>query len=88
MVIGAITESQKLIDQALESEKEGGQINMCGALEELVDKGRQEGMQKGILANIRICKNLNASKADTIKNIAKEFSLPEEIAVEYVEKYW
>ena len=45
-------------------------------------------MQKGILANIRICKNLNASKADTIKNIAKEFSLPEEIAVEYVEKYW
>ena len=43
MVIGAITESQKLIDQALESEKEGGQINMCGALEELVDKGRQEG---------------------------------------------
>ena len=88
VVIGAITESQKLIDQALESEKEGGQINMCGALEELVDKGRQEGMQKGILANIRICKNLNASKADTIKNIAKEFSLPEEIAVEYVEKYW
>ena len=56
VVIGAITESQKLIDQALESEKEGGQINMCGALEELVDKGRQEGMQKGILANIRICK--------------------------------
>ena len=88
VVIGAITESQKLIDQALKSEKEGGQINMCGALEELVDKGRQEGMQKGILANIRICKNLNASKADTIKNIAKEFSLPEEIAVEYVEKYW
>ena len=43
VVIGAITESQKLIDQALKSEKEGGQINMCGALEELVDKGRQRG---------------------------------------------
>ena len=43
---------------------------------------------EGILANIRICKNLNASKADTIKNSAKEFSLPEEKAVEYVEKYW
>ena len=49
---------------------------------------RQEGIREGILANIRICKNLNASKADTIKNIAKEFSLPEEKAVEYVEKYW
>ena len=88
MVIGAITESKKLIDHALKSEKKGGKIYMCGALEELVDKGRQEGMQKGILANIRICKNLNASKFDTIKNIAKEFSLPEEKVAEYVEKYW
>ena len=88
VVIGAITESQKLIDQALKSEKEGGQINMCGALEELVDKGRQEGMQKGILANIRTCKTFHISKEDTIKNIAKEFSLPEEDAIEYVEKYW
>ena len=65
---------------------------MCGALEELVDKGRQEGMQegilKGILANIRTCKTFHISKEDTIKNIAKEFSLPEEKAVEYVEKYW
>ena len=35
LVIGAITESQKLIDHALESEQKGGQINMCNALEEL-----------------------------------------------------
>ena len=92
VVIGAITESQKLIDQALKSEKEGGQINMCGALEELVDKGRQEGIQRGrlegILANIRTCKTFHISKEDTIKNIAKEFSLPEKDAIEYVEKYW
>lgn len=92
VVIGAITESQKLIDQALKSKKEGGQINMCGALEELVDKGRQEGIQRGrlegILANIRTCKTFHISKEDTIKNIAKEFSLPEKDAIEYVEKYW
>ena len=43
VVIGAITESQKLIDQALKSEKEGGQINMCGALEELVDRKESRG---------------------------------------------
>ena len=86
--IGAITESQKLINHALQSEKKGGQIYMCGALEELVNEGVERGKQEGILANIRICKNLNARKADTIKNIAKEFSLPEEKAVEYVEKYW
>ena len=56
MVIGAITESQKLIDHALESEKRGGAMNMCTALEELrrdgikegMEKGMQEGMEKGI----------------------------------------
>ena len=88
IVIGAITESQRLINQALQSEKKGGQIYMCGALEELVNEGVKRGKQEGILANIRICKNLNASKSDAIKNIAKEFSLPEEKAKEYVEKYW
>ena len=47
LVIGAITESQKLIDHALESEQKGGQINMCNALEELRQEGVEEGRQEG-----------------------------------------
>ena len=39
LVIGAITESQKLIDDAIKLEKEGGKMNMCKALEELEEKG-------------------------------------------------
>ena len=35
VVIGAITQSQELIDHALEVEQKGGQVNMCSALEEL-----------------------------------------------------
>lgn len=77
---------------------------MCGALEELVNEGVQrgrqegriEGLQEGILkgqlegiqANIRTCKTFKISKSDTIKNIAKEFSLSEDKAKDYVEKYW
>ena len=34
LVIGAVTESQQLIDHALRSEQEGGPMNMCNALEE------------------------------------------------------
>ena len=49
LVIGAITESQKLIDHALESEQKGGQINMCNALEELRQEGVEEGRQEGRL---------------------------------------
>ena len=48
MAIGAITESQKLIDHALESEKRGGSMNMCTALEELRRDGIKEGMEKGM----------------------------------------
>ena len=35
MVIGCITESQKLINDAVESEEKGGSVNMCKALERL-----------------------------------------------------
>ena len=47
LVIGAITESQKLIDDAIKLEKEGGRMNMCKALEELEEKGRIEGRREG-----------------------------------------
>ena len=104
LVIGAITESQKLIDHALESEQKGGQINMCNALEELrqegVEEGRQEGRQEGrregrwegilegIRATVRTCRNFNISETDTVRNIMNEFSLSQEEAVNYVKKYW
>lgn len=104
VVIGAITESQKLIDHALKAEKRGGQINMCSALEELVNEGmekgrqegklegklegRQEGIREGILANIRICKKFNMSKSDIIESIMQDFSLSKKEASEYVERYW
>ena len=46
IVIGAITGSQKLINYAA-SEKEGGQFNMCTALDELVESGRIKGIEQG-----------------------------------------
>lgn len=100
IVIGAITQSQKLIDYALESEQRGGQVNMCTALEELrnegvlegrregVLEGRREGRLEGIQATISTCKSFNASKDVTVKNLMKVFSLLEEDAADYVEKYW
>ena len=104
VVIGAITESQKLINHALELEQRGGQINMCNALEELrqegIEEGRLEGRQEGrregrwegilegIRATVRTCRNFNISEVDTVRNIMNEFSLSQEEAVNYVKKYW
>lgn len=44
--IGAATGSAKLVDYALEHK--GGRLNMCTALENLVQEGKQEGIQEGI----------------------------------------
>ena len=92
IVIGAITQSQKLIDHALKSERKGGQVNMCTALEELMNEGklegRREGRLEGIQATISTCKSFNASKDVTVKNLMKVFSLSEEDAAGYVEEYW
>ena len=41
IVIGAITGSQELINYAA-SEKKGGQFNMCTALDELVESGKEK----------------------------------------------
>ena len=41
IVIGAITGSQELINYAA-SEKEGGQFNMCTALDELIESGKEK----------------------------------------------
>ena len=88
MVIGAITESQKLIDHALESEEKGEEMNMCNALEKLLEKGRTEGRARGIQAVVGTCKKFKADKKVTIATVMKEFSLSEEEATAYVEKYW
>ena len=88
VVIGAITESQKLIDHALKSEKKGGQMYMCNALEELVNEGVQKGRQEGIQAIVRTCKRLNLDEKHTVDNIMQEFPVSEEEAAAYVKKYW
>ena len=95
LVIGAVTESQQLIDHALRSEQEGGPMNMCNALEELrregvlegQREGRLEGRLEGIRATIGICKKFSISEEDIIRNIMEEFSLSQEKASGYVKKY-
>lgn len=97
VVIGAITQSQELIDHALEVEQKGGQVNMCSALEELKREGKQEGLQEGkkeglqegmIAGTIKTCKKFKLDQEAAIKNIMEEFSLSKEDAINYVKKYW
>ena len=52
LAVGAVTNSQRIINKALEAEKEGKQMTMCKALQEWEDQctenGRREGWDAGL----------------------------------------
>lgn len=88
LVIGAITQSQKLINHALEMEQKGELVNMCSALEELEKMAEQRGFEKGIQVTIKTCKNLNIDKDVISENLKKECSLSDEDVEKYMQLYW
>lgn len=92
LVIGAITESQQLIDHALELERKGGRVDMCNALEELRQEGRQEGRLEerleSIQVAIRLCKSFTNSKDIAVEKLMEEYSLSKDEAANYVNMYW
>lgn len=75
-------------------------MNVCKALEELVNEGVQKGIEKGIeegvqqgrvegiQALIRTCKRFHINKKIVTDSIAKEFSISKEKASEYVRRFW
>ena len=89
MVIGTITETQKLIDDALKSEKKGEQLNMCKALEELEERGRQRGEIQIKILQIqkKIKKNKQLSQiADEIEEDEENIKDLYELIKKYPEK--
>lgn len=90
LVIGAITESDDLIRQALE--QKGRDMNMCSALEELKNKGREEGREEareeGIAALIEACQEFARSREETRNKVMEKFSLDQEKAQALLDKYW
>lgn len=81
VVIGAITDSPELVNQALE--RKGGRMNMCRALEELEKEGIKKGIKEGIKEGIVNGKILaRYEDGMTPEEIAEKMGLP----VEQVEK--
>lgn len=72
MVIGSITESQKLIDDAVRSEKEGGKMDMCEALKELEQRGFNQGKNEG--QNVKLISQIQKKikRGDSIEKIADD----------------
>ena len=62
---------------------------MCRAFEEWQEECIQKGMTQGkIIGTLKTYKKFSVSKEETLKNIITDFSLSEEDARNYMEKYW
>lgn len=59
-------------------------VNMCKAW----DDRKGEGIEEGICAAVHMCKDMKLSVQNTIENIAKAFSLTNEVAGQKVRLYW
>ena len=72
------------------------EYNMCQALQEWAEEERgigmelgiQQGIQQGIQVFMKMCHEFGVSCEDAIRRIKQEFSLSEEDAQEYINKYW
>ncbi len=83
LVIGSITKSQKIIDQALKLESEGEQMQMRKALQELEQRGVEAGREFGEKGLVKKLVKKKLAKGKSVEVIADE--LEEEVsAIQWV----
>lgn len=73
--------------------EKGSELNMCKALEKLMneceEKGKIEGELEGKVQGVVLtCRKFKISQEETLKNPIEEFSFSKEEANNYIEKYW
>lgn len=78
LVIGSITKSQKIIDQALKLESEGEQMQMRKALQELEQRGVETGREFGEKGLVKKLVKKKLAKGKSVEVIADE--LEEEVS--------
>ena len=78
LVIGSITKSQKIIDQALKLESEGEQMQMRKALQELEQRGVEAGREFGEKGLVKKLDKKKLAKGKSVEVIADE--LEEEVS--------
>lgn len=78
LVIGSITKSQKIIDQALKLESKGEQMQMRKALQELEQRGVEAGREFGEKGLVKKLVKKKLAKGKSVEVIADE--LEEEVS--------
>jgi hypothetical protein len=92
--VWAYTNEKELL-QLKENFSDGGEINMCQAIRELVEDSKQEGIAEGynsgkefgIRASIQLLHEVGMPETNIVDAIARKFEVSEADAISYVNKY-
>lgn len=75
---------------------EGGKVNMCNAIAELIQRGRMEGLcqgieqgiEQGVRALIEMSKEYRCTREETQERLVQKLQLAPEAAQGYMDRYW
>ena len=84
LAVGAVTNSQRMINKALEAEREGTQMTMCKALQEWEEQCTASGEAKGLIVMGLEC---GISKKEIIEKVKEKLNLSEQEALDYYDKF-
>lgn len=81
-----------LLETKEQYQTETGGIDMCKAIEDMIEDGKQIGMElgleRGVQSLIKACQELGATFDKTLSRLISEFTFTEDKANEYMRKYW
>lgn len=83
---GTLLHSSKWFDKAISKfvNKEKEDCNMCKAIDDMIDEGRQEGRQEGICGAVSIMKSMNLSDEQMIQRLVDTYEMSDEEAGAYI----
>lgn len=87
-LIAELTNSEELLKNKDRYENSEGGKNMCKALEDIKQEGREEGREEGVHALIKTCFELGVSYEDTTEKLKDNFRIDSKRAQEYMNQYW
>ncbi len=96
LAVGAVTNSQSIINKALEAEREGKQMTMCKALQEWEDECTENGRREGWNAGLKSGKvegimmaymDMGISQNDIIEKVKEKLNLSEQEALDYYNQF-
>lgn len=86
-VIAEYTNMDDIMEMKQEEQK-GDKVNMCRAIREMIEDGREQGREQGIKVLIETCMEFGCTKEETEQRIVTKLLVPEETAKRYINQYW